>query len=56
MLTPAGVKIIDFGVAAPVIEPRLAAGARVTADASSLARTTGGIRSSAIARGLAGAR
>jgi serine/threonine protein kinase len=53
MLTSAGVKIIDFGVAAPVIEPQLAADARVTADAHSLARTTGGIRSSAIARGLA---
>jgi serine/threonine protein kinase len=54
MLTSAGVKIIDFGVAAPVVEPQLAAGARVTADAHSLARTTGGIRPSAIARGLAG--
>jgi serine/threonine protein kinase len=54
MLTSTGVKIIDFGVAAPVVEPRLAAGARVTADAHSLARTTGGIRPSAIARGLAG--
>jgi serine/threonine protein kinase len=45
MLTPTGVKIIDFGVAAPVVEPRLAADARVTADANSLARTTGEIRS-----------
>ncbi len=45
MLTPAGVKIIDFGVAARVVEPQLAADARVTADAHSLARTTGEIRS-----------
>jgi serine/threonine protein kinase len=54
MLTPAGVKIIDFGVAAHVVEPQLAADARVTADAQSLARTTGGVRSSAITRALPG--
>jgi serine/threonine protein kinase len=55
MLTPAGVKIIDFGVAAPVIEPQLAADARVTADANSLARTTGEIRSPLVAgRGVRG--
>jgi serine/threonine protein kinase len=55
MLTAAGVKIIDFGVAAPVVEPRLAADARVTADAHSLARTTGEIRSPlAAGRGLRG--
>lgn len=56
MLTAAGVKIIDFGVAAPVVEPQLAAGARVTADAHSLARTTGRARSPMTAARLVAGR
>lgn len=57
MLTAAGVKIIDFGVAAPVVEPQLAADARVTADAYSLARTIGRTRSPMVAaRSVAGRR